>query len=228
MNVQLQLPPLRAGDRMDADEFLRRWDATPGVKRAELLYGVAFMPSPVLADHGRPNNWLQFWLSVYAMFTAGVEVFTNTSFRLDDDNVPQPDAALALLVALGGRVWLDERTLPHGAPDLVVEVCSSQPRPEGLERLETFCRFGARECVALFVPDGRVEWYDRGPDGSPVRRADPEDGIFRSTAFPGLWLDATAAVSGDRARLFAAVQAGTRTPEHAAFAAELARLAATP
>ena len=38
-------PPLREGDRLDSEEFLRRWEAMPELKHAELIDGtVFFMP----------------------------------------------------------------------------------------------------------------------------------------------------------------------------------------
>ena len=41
---------LITGERMDSAEFLRRWDALPDVKNAELIEGVVFVPSPVSLD----------------------------------------------------------------------------------------------------------------------------------------------------------------------------------
>ena len=40
-------PPLRDGDRLTREEFLRRWDAMPDVTRAELIDGVVHMRSLV-------------------------------------------------------------------------------------------------------------------------------------------------------------------------------------
>ena len=37
---------LRAGQRLDVQEFLRRWEAMPELKFAELIDGVVYMPSP--------------------------------------------------------------------------------------------------------------------------------------------------------------------------------------
>jgi hypothetical protein len=44
--VSTFIPPLRDGDRLTRDEFLRRWDAMPDVKWTELIDGVVHMPSP--------------------------------------------------------------------------------------------------------------------------------------------------------------------------------------
>jgi len=40
------IEPLRAGQRLTVKEFLRRWEAMPEVKFAELINGVVYMPSP--------------------------------------------------------------------------------------------------------------------------------------------------------------------------------------
>ena len=49
--------------------------------------------------------------------------------------------------------------------------------------------------------------------------------MYRSTVFPGLWLDPAALLAGDRRRLRAVVDLGCATPEHAAFVARLAEAA---
>ena len=40
-------PPLENGDHLTAVEFLRRYEAMPQLKRAELIEGVVYMGSPV-------------------------------------------------------------------------------------------------------------------------------------------------------------------------------------
>ncbi|MBI2479229.1 MAG: hypothetical protein HYV60_11530 [Planctomycetia bacterium] len=40
-------PPLRQGDCLKRDEFERRYEAMPNVKKAELIEGVVYMPPPV-------------------------------------------------------------------------------------------------------------------------------------------------------------------------------------
>ena len=41
------IPPLENGDRLTRDEFERRYDAMPNLKKAELIEGEVYMPSPV-------------------------------------------------------------------------------------------------------------------------------------------------------------------------------------
>lgn len=47
---------LEPGDRLAHAEFMRRYEATPEVKKAELIEGVGYMPSPVRMDvNGSPH-----------------------------------------------------------------------------------------------------------------------------------------------------------------------------
>jgi hypothetical protein len=46
--------------------------------------------------------------------------------------------------------------------------------------------------------------------------------MYRSQVFPGLWLDPHALFDDDSERLFATLDRGLATPEHAAFVADLA------
>jgi hypothetical protein len=38
--AEQQIPPLERGDKLSRDEFMRRWDAMPHLKRAELIGGI--------------------------------------------------------------------------------------------------------------------------------------------------------------------------------------------
>jgi hypothetical protein len=55
-----------------------------------------------------------------------------------------------------------------------------------------------------------------------------EDGILRSTVFPGLWLDPAALMSDDFATLLEVLQRGLESQEHAVFAARLRQARAEP
>ena len=41
------IPSLENGDRLTRAEFERRYEAMPNLKKAELIEGVVYMPSPV-------------------------------------------------------------------------------------------------------------------------------------------------------------------------------------
>jgi hypothetical protein len=54
---------LQNGDRLSRAEFERRYDATPNLKRAELIEGVVYMPPPVSFDeHAGPHFDVIAWL----------------------------------------------------------------------------------------------------------------------------------------------------------------------
>src|SRR5713226_5758908 len=83
------IPPLKTGDRLTRAEFERRYDAMPDLKKAELIEGVVYMPSPVrLRRHASPHADLMTWLGTYRIHTPGVLVGDNGTVHLDMDNAP--------------------------------------------------------------------------------------------------------------------------------------------
>src|SRR5262245_8818306 len=96
-------PPLETGDRLSREEFERRYKAMPDLKKAELIEGVVYVPSPVsLRRHGGPNADLVTWPGNYRANTPGVLTGDNTTARLDLANIPQPDALLLIDPEFGG------------------------------------------------------------------------------------------------------------------------------
>src|SRR5438309_9397580 len=78
------VPPLRQGDHLTADEFLRRYEAMPEVNKAELIEGRVYMPSPVSSDdHGDPHFDLIWWLGAYRVATPGLKGSDNATVRLN-------------------------------------------------------------------------------------------------------------------------------------------------
>ena len=67
-----------------------------------------------------------------------------------------------------------------------------------------------------------IHWFTL-KDGDYIRlEPDSADGLLKSTVFPGLWLDSSALVKLDIAKVLAALARGTASPEHAAFVQKLA------
>ena len=64
-------PPLREGDRLTSDEFMRRWEAMPGLKFAELIDGVVQILLLFTLSHGRIDPTLSWWLNSYVAATPG-------------------------------------------------------------------------------------------------------------------------------------------------------------
>ena len=88
---QEMVPPLESGDNLDADEFMRRYEAMSNVKKAELIEGTVYIPSPVRWIHSASDTLLQGWLLLYAANTPGTEAGRGGTVRLGPRNVLQPD-----------------------------------------------------------------------------------------------------------------------------------------
>jgi Uma2 family endonuclease len=211
---------LCAGDRLTRDEFERRYAAMPGVKKAELLEGVVYMPSPVrYTQHGEPHGLLAGWLSGYCTATPGVAFAIDASFRLDLDNALQPDLMLRIEGARG-RSRVDGDHYIGGAPELLVEVAASSTSYDLHQKRHVYRRAGVQEYLVLRAEEAAVDWF-------VLRRGVYEPlaatgaGTLASDVFPGLWLDVPALLRADRVALDAALRCGLATAEHAAFAASL-------
>jgi Uma2 family endonuclease len=214
-------PALENGDRLTRAEFERRYAAMPQLKKAELIEGVVYVPSPVrYRHHGVPHALLIGWLIQYAAGTPGVEVSDNSTVRLDLDNEPQPDALLLIDPACGGQTRFSADDYIEGSPELVAEVASSSVSYDLHTKLHVYRRNGVREYLVWRVLEQAIDWF--------VLRAGqyeqvPVDahGLLRSEVFPGLWLDPGAMIRGDMAAVLALVQRGLGSPAHATFVARL-------
>jgi hypothetical protein len=59
-------PLLERGDRLTRAEFERPYEAMPHLKKAELIEGVVYMPSPArFQQHAEPHSCVITWLGVY-------------------------------------------------------------------------------------------------------------------------------------------------------------------
>jgi Uma2 family endonuclease len=216
------VPPLQSGDRLTADEFERRFDATPDLKKAELIDGIVYMSPPVSDEfHAEPHFDVIAWLGLYRAATRGVAGSDNGTLRLDPKNRPQPDASLRILPEHGGRSARDKEGYLTAGPELVVEIAASSASHDLNAKMELYRRTGVQEYVVWRVYEEAVDWFAlRG--GRYERLAPGPDGVVRSDVFPGLWLDAGALIRGDLAAVMNVLQQGLASADHAAFVARLA------
>ena len=213
-------PPLRDGDCLTSAEFMRRWEAMPGLKHAELIDGIVYMPSPVSLKHSTSHGQLAGWLGYYAAHTPGCIIGVEGTWVMGRDDSPSPDIDLRILPEYGGQSRVDGE-YGAGAPELVIEVAvTSQSRDLG-PKSRLYERTGVREYIVAVAPAKHLIWKAR-VDGKFQPIEPDADGIIRSRCFPGLWLDAAALWSQDQARLFAVLHEGLATAEHTSFAAHLA------
>ena len=215
------LPLLETGDHLTREEFERRYDAMPGLKKAELLEGIVYLGSPVrLKHHAQPHGHVSAWLGVYAGHTPGVLAGDSSSIRLDDDNMPQPDAMMIIDPARGGQAVLSEDDYVEGGPELVVEVAASTASMDLNTKLRAYRRNNVREYIVWRVLDRAIDWFIPR-DGDYQRLSPGVDGVYRSEVFPGLWLDPLALVEANLARVLDVLGQGLADPIHAAFVARL-------
>jgi Uma2 family endonuclease len=212
---------LEPGDRLTRDEFERRYDAMPHLKKAELIKGVVYLPPPVrYRRQGEPRFRLIGWLGTYEAATPGVGGGHNASVRLDLDNERQPDALLLILPECGGQACISADDYIEQAPELVAEVAASSASFDLNTKLNVYRRSGVREYLVWRVLEQEFDWFVlRSGQFEPL--APDADGILRSAVFPGLWLDAPALLRGDMPRVLAVVQQGVASPEHADFVRQL-------
>ena len=211
--------PLENGDRLSRPEFERRYEAMPHLKKAELIEGVVYVPSPVrYVQHGQPDFDIEGCLAVYRMATPGTAGATNTTLRLDLDNEPQPDVLLR--IERGGSSRIDVDGYLEGAPELAVEITASSASYDLHDKLRAYRRNGIQEYIIWRVLDRELDWLVLR--AGVYQRLQPDDaGVIHSEVFPGLWLAVPALLAGDLATVLAVLQQGLRSPEHTAFVERL-------
>jgi Uma2 family endonuclease len=219
-----QSPPLLVnGDRLSREEFERRYTAMRRVKKAELIEGVVYMPSPVNHQwHGKPHSILNALLVYYVSKTPGLSEFgDNGTVRLDNDNEPQPDLYILLPTHAGSRAKVDNDGYISGAPALVCEIAASSVSIDLHLKKTAYRRNGVQEYLVWRTEDQVIDWFLLVA-GEFVPIAPESDGTLRSRIFPGLWLHPATIFSADLPAIFALLDRGTDHPDHADFVKLLA------
>jgi hypothetical protein len=213
------VPPLRAGQRLTVQEFLRRWEAMPSLKFAELIDGVVYMPSPVTSDHGRTESRVVFWLATYVLHTPVCDTGSQSTWLMLQ-SAPQPDTYLWILPRFGGQSAI-QGNYHVGAPELAAEICLTSAAYDLAVKKTLYEAAGVREYVAVIVEQKQVRWHRLVKGESRLCRP-TSDGVFRSKEFTGLWLDAPALWRLDLTGLLGTLERGFQSAAHAAFVKKLA------
>ena len=222
--AQALIPPLENGDTLTRAEFERRYHVMPRVKKAELIEGKVYMPSPVRRlHHSEPDGSVTGWLYYYRAATLGVRMGINGTVRLDETNEPQPDADLRIDERYGGQSKVSEDDYLEGAPELVVEIAASSATHDLHEKLKAYQRNGVREYIVWATFDRQVHWFNLAA-GTEARLPADEHGVVCSQVFPGLWLNVPALLRDDQAEVLNTLQQGLASDTHQEF---VQRLAAT-
>ena len=192
---------LESGDHLSREEFHRRYLARPDIKKAELIDGVVYVPSPLRGDyHGEPHGFVMHWLGHYRLGAPGLRCMDSTTLLLDGNVEVQPDAMLWRPV--DGGPYMNERGFIVGPPQLIVEVSASSASYDLYEKKEAYRRNGVPEYVVWRVLDEAIDWF-RLRDGQYVLIEPDADGLIESEQFPGLRLNVTSMLAGDLATVLA-------------------------
>lgn len=187
--------PLEAGDRMTRAEFHRRYLEHPEIRKAELIEGVVYLPSPVRYDqHAEPHGLVTRWLSAYCDRDANVTFGIEPTVELDNDNEPQPDVALRYKT--GGTSSRSPEGYLVGPPELVIEIAASSRAYDMHDKLRAYRRNGVQEYIVWQVLDHRIIWFELR-DGDYIALESDAAGVVHSTVFPGLKLHLEAMLAGD-------------------------------
>jgi Uma2 family endonuclease len=222
--VGARIPPLQSGDRLSRDEFERRYRAMPAKVKCELIKGVVYVTPPPVSDEGHSHPQTRFitWLGTYEAYTPGVRAGDNGTVRLDEDSEPQPDATLRILPQHGGQTRTSPDDYVEGAPEFVAEIAASSASYDLHDKLDAYLRNGVREYVVWRTWDRAIDWFQLQNDQF-VRQLPDAQGLLKSSVFPGLWLEPSALLAGNQARVLQVLQQGLATAEHQEFVASLAK-----
>ena len=178
------------------------------------------MPSPArIRSHGAPQRRVSGWLLAYERATPGVGGGDGATVMLSQEDEVQPDAML-FIEGPSGQSLENEEDYVIGPPELVIEIAASSIGKDLGEKFRLYQQSGVKEYVVWRVPDEEVDWFVLRNGQFELQALDAH-GVHRSEVFMGLWLHVSALVHGDLDQLFATLNQGLATPEHAAFVRRL-------
>ena len=216
----IEIPPLETGDHLTRAEFERRYKLHPEIKKAELIEGVVYVASPVHVPHGEPHLYIGGWVTYYLAATPGLRAVDNTSIVLNQKNEYQPDISVWIDETFGGQSRVGANQMLEGAPELAIEIAASSASIDLKTKKKVYQRHGVREYIVLLAHEREIRWFVLQQGEYQALMAD-EDGILRSRNFPGLWFEEKSFWARDLAQMFAVLQQGLTTPEHAEFVTQL-------
>ena len=219
INRRTDLPPLQNGDRLDAKEFCRRWDGTPGLKRAELIGGQVYMNPPVSESHGGPHWDLSFWIGHYVVATEGLKATSDTSVQFGPQDMPQPDVVVRIKEQYGGKSHLVDGML-HGVPEFLIEVAASSAAYDLYVKKQLYAAQGVQEYLVHAVHERKFVWFSL-ESGAYSELLPAKNGVIRSLVFPGLWLDTKAMLANNWPKILETLRHGMATEEYREFAVKL-------
>jgi Uma2 family endonuclease len=170
--------PSRA--RISAADYIA---APQSAHKSDLIEGVFVMASPASFEHAHIQGFLLTTLTNFVNARGlGVVQGENCAYRLNEDNVYQPDVSFLSRE----RLYLAGEVYVEGPPDLAVEVLSpSSRRYDLVEKRINYARFGVREYWIVDPIERNTVVYEQVQgEWIPVH---DEEGVLRSKVLD-FWL----------------------------------------
>jgi len=211
---------LHNGDRLPQAEFHRRYLQYPEDVCIELLGGIVYMASPTCLQHGCYQAELSALFVLYKAGTPGVEATGDATVILNEANETQPDVLLRVLPEYGGRSHTTEQDFVEGSPELIAEIAYSRVAIDLHVKVNQYQQAGVLEYIVVSLEEAELRWFDLQANAiiNPTG-----DGILRSHAFPGLWLDPGALIDRNTSRSVKVLGHALKSEEHAEFVRRLER-----
>ncbi len=165
---------------MTVEEFLR----LPEVEgeRLELIHGEVVQVPYGKAPHEIVKKNLNKILVLWLAQNSSAELFVETSYRVDDENVLIPDVSVLFPGRIGpGTEWIPD------APEIAIEVVSSETAARLEDKIELYLAHGSKS-VWVAYPKKRVVWiYDTRGGARKFERDQPlTDPVLPGFSIPTL------------------------------------------
>lgn len=216
---QTRVAELQDGDDMSQPEFHAIYCRMPEDFHAELIAGRVYLASPMKYEHGVNTTPIAGLIALYETNTPGVSSSAGATVILGNDDEPEPDLMLRVLAENGGRTVINADGYCQGPPEFLIEISDSTRAVDLGVKRQQYAANGVLEYLMCDLKERRLRWFDLRAD----RELSPDsDGIYRIRAFPGLWVHSGPLFDRHLQAMFATLNAGLASPEHAAFVAKLA------
>lgn len=205
---------LRAGAALAREQFHYLYSQADPDYRAELIDGIVREPSPLRIAHGTWHLALGWLFQTYVISTPGTQAADNASVFLSNRDEVQPDLLLRINVPHTAKSTVTTEGYVQGAPELIAEISdASKTLDLGLKK-SRYLKAGVAEYLVLCLDSMQLHMFNLTNQHVVF---DDKNDVFRSNAFPGLWINTKALLTDDKMLLGETLQCGLKSPEHSAF-----------
>jgi Uma2 family endonuclease len=172
---------------MTVDEFLKLPEVEG--RKNELIHGEVVSMAYAGFDHERVKSNLIQILAVWLSQRALGKLFAETTYRLDAEVAVMPD----LSVLRNERLTPVTGDLPTGAPDLAIEVVSSESAAHLRSKIQLYLKHGTKGVWAIYPGQLLVEVHNAN---NHVAIFECTDALEDRAALPGFSIPVSAIFEG--------------------------------